>query len=181
MVQDNSDKPYLTLSDRYHSPERDLNLGLSVDTISWEIACCLRPLGHHGRSNPCLLNRELLVEDRFPLFTFLFLFVQLSLDPESKVEWQSFGSNALILFQLLYMPSYLFFYQTFQKFYIPWLFHCASFSLSLPLFLFLLFCLFLSPPVLREFLFKHRRKSFETRTHPHTHAHTHTHTHTHTI
>ena len=32
----------------YCSPERDSNLGPSVATISWEIACHLRPLDHHA-------------------------------------------------------------------------------------------------------------------------------------
>ena len=45
----NRDKPFLTLNNRYHSPERDSNLGPSVATISWEIACCLKLLGHHSR------------------------------------------------------------------------------------------------------------------------------------
>ena len=29
-------------------PQAGFKPGLSVTTISWEIACCLRPLGHHG-------------------------------------------------------------------------------------------------------------------------------------
>ena len=44
-----SDKPFLTLSDRYCSPQRDSNLGPLVATISRKIACHLKPLGHHDQ------------------------------------------------------------------------------------------------------------------------------------
>ena len=45
----NSDKLFLTLSDQNSNPGGFSNPVPLVSTISWEIACRLRLLGHHGR------------------------------------------------------------------------------------------------------------------------------------
>ena len=45
----NSNKVFLLLSDQYLIQSGDFIPGPSVATISWEISCRLRQLGHHGR------------------------------------------------------------------------------------------------------------------------------------